>query len=351
MTHFDDEPPDYWPTDEELADYGYIRTSKRVRSIKSTPRVSQCLWVDFAHDAYAPEFVREHPCVVVRAAQKLDHDTCIIVPLTTSEQKQAPHNHKLAKNPNPRDDREVWAVCDHLYTVNLARLRSFARRKPIGARRASRLRVHAVWALASLLLRVGTIARGPLSVIQLTFATALGAARFRRRRIVGFARLRDAGKRCALLERELLLFVHGRLRRRPHARPSLRPLRRYSHYDSGVSAENSCPLVMIEWEDSAQPVSAWTHLRSFEPGGVVRVASVGWLIHDGEDLKALAPNLGGLDGACSAQVSGVIRIPARCVVRIVRLREPTLASGRQADAPSSRPVREPKRQASRSQRG
>jgi hypothetical protein len=107
---------------------------------------------------------------------------------------------------------------------------------------------------------------------------------------------------------------------------------------------------MIEWEDSAQPVSAWSHLRNFEPGGVVRVASVGWLIHDGEDLKALAPNLGGLDGACSAQVSGVIRIPTRCVVRVVRLKEPTLASVRPAGGRANRPVQEQTRPASRSRR-
>jgi hypothetical protein len=115
--------------------------------------------------------------------------------------------------------------------------------------------------------------------------------------------------------------------------------------------ESDCPLVMIEWEDSAQPVSAWSHLRNFEPGGVVRVASVGWLIHDGDDLKALAPNLGGLDGACSAQVSGVIRIPTRCVVRVVRLREPTLASVRLGADREDRLAPERKRRASRSPRG
>ena len=114
---------------------------------------------------------------------------------------------------------------------------------------------------------------------------------------------------------------------------------------------SECPLVMIEWEDSAQPVGAWSHLQNFEPGGVVRVASVGWLIHDGDDLKALAPNLGGLDGACSAQVSGVIRIPTRCVVRIVRLKEPTLASVRPNADRAARLAQEPRPQASRSRRG
>lgn len=50
---------------------------------------------------------------------------------------------------------------------------------------------------------------------------------------------------------------------------------------------------------------------------MVRIRSVGWLIADG-DVKALAPNLGGVDGAAE-QVSGVIQIPARCVISITGL--------------------------------
>jgi hypothetical protein len=84
-----------------------------------------------------------------------------------------------------------------------------------------------------------------------------------------------------------------------------------------------CPLVLVEWEDSTQPVPAWVYAEGFDPGGVVRCASVGWLLYDGEDLKAVAPNMGGLDSKCSAQVSGVIRIPTRCVVRIIPLGELT----------------------------
>lgn len=82
-------------------------------------------------------------------------------------------------------------------------------------------------------------------------------------------------------------------------------------------------------------------MEGFAAGGVVRCASVGWLIHDGEDLKALAPNMGGLDEKCSAQVSGVIRIPTRCVVRIVPLEETTSCAD-----PSFRLAREPSLQAS-----
>ena len=52
--------------------------------------------------------------------------------------------------------------------------------------------------------------------------------------------------------------------------------------------------------------------------------SVGWMIQDDERVKVLAPNFGDVetrnpDG--TLQVSGVIRIPTRCVVRICELNE------------------------------
>lgn len=81
---------------------------------------------------------------------------------------------------------------------------------------------------------------------------------------------------------------------------------------------------MIEWEDSAQPIASWAYLASFEPSGTIRCASVGWLIVDCDDMKALAPNMGGNEN--SAQVSGVIQIPTRCVVKMTRLKEPALTS-------------------------
>jgi hypothetical protein len=107
------------------------------------------------------------------------------------------------------------------------------------------------------------------------------------------------------------------------AKSSSRPVRKALPNDSLVKP-SSCPLVMIEWEDSAQPIASWAYLASFEPSGTIRCASVGWLIVDGPDMKALAPNMGGDEN--SAQVSGVIQIPTRCVVKISRLREPTISS-------------------------
>ena len=100
-----------------------------------------------------------------------------------------------------------------------------------------------------------------------------------------------------------------------------------------------CPLVMIQWEDSAQPTPGWELLANVETPAIVTCASVGWLIQDGTDVKALAPNMGNVQGD-SAQVSGVIRIPARCIVRMVQLNEPDLVT---SSDPSSRPVKGRKR--------
>lgn len=85
-----------------------------------------------------------------------------------------------------------------------------------------------------------------------------------------------------------------------------------------------CPLVMVEWQDSTQPISSWQWIDAYREPDIVTVASVGWLIHDGPDVKALAPNLGHSDDQQAVQVSGVIRIPTRCVTRITFLPEPEI---------------------------
>jgi uncharacterized protein YifN (PemK superfamily) len=113
-----------FPTDEELAQAGWIKISRRQRLILSRARFQQAYWVDFPHDAYAPEFVGEHPGVVIRSAGNLN-EPCVVVPLTSRDQGARPHTYKLAHNPNPRSKGDCWAVCDHLYTVSLGRLRPF----------------------------------------------------------------------------------------------------------------------------------------------------------------------------------------------------------------------------------
>ena len=78
-------------------------------------------------------------------------------------------------------------------------------------------------------------------------------------------------------------------------------------------------LVLIEWEDSAQPTPAWQHSASLQRGGVVRCQSVGFLLHEGKDVMILAPNIGDIS-TDNEQVSGIIRIPTRSIVRQLKLR-------------------------------
>lgn len=79
------------------------------------------------------------------------------------------------------------------------------------------------------------------------------------------------------------------------------------------------PLVQIEWEDSAQPEAEWRYLDDLKALKPVRCTSVGFLVQDTATVKAVAPNIAGY-GTASAQASGIIRIPARCVIRVKRLR-------------------------------
>ena len=83
---------------------------------------------------------------------------------------------------------------------------------------------------------------------------------------------------------------------------------------------DDCPLVKIEWEDSRRPESHWSFLSDFTVVEAVKCVSVGWMIHDGKNIKVLAPNMGDVDDE-EAQVSGVIHIPSRCILKITSLNE------------------------------
>ena len=55
-------------------------------------------------------------------------DTCMVVPITHSSGVKNPHAHKLKKNPQPHDPNDAWAICNHIYTVALGRMRRFEKR-------------------------------------------------------------------------------------------------------------------------------------------------------------------------------------------------------------------------------
>lgn len=73
---------------------------------------------------------------------------------------------------------------------------------------------------------------------------------------------------------------------------------------------------MVEWEDSAQPQPDWQWLKGYKAPSIIRCRSVGWLIHDDESVKALAPNISHPDDDGDVQASGIIRIPTRAVIGI-----------------------------------
>lgn len=79
-------------------------------------------------------------------------------------------------------------------------------------------------------------------------------------------------------------------------------------------------LVLIEWEDSIRPDPEWRYVSDIETNKIVKCESVGFLIHDGENVKSLAPNIGRIDDTDDTQVSGVIQIPTCSVKKITRLK-------------------------------
>lgn len=99
-----------------------------------------------------------------------------------------------------------------------------------------------------------------------------------------------------------------------------------------MNGEHSPPLVLIEWLDSGQPVPSWQWLEHIEPRRPHLCVSVGFLMHDDDDAKVLAPNLGASNG-CNDwdQASGVITIPTAAVQRLLRLE----AGGRSPGAAAS----------------
>jgi hypothetical protein len=77
-------------------------------------------------------------------------------------------------------------------------------------------------------------------------------------------------------------------------------------------------LVLVEWEDSSQPVSAWQWVDDYQLPEIVKAVSVGFLIAQTKTAIAVAPNLGDTTKE-NCQASGIIRIPRSAVRRITNL--------------------------------
>ena len=68
----------------------------------------------------------------------------------------------------------------------------------------------------------------------------------------------------------------------------------------GTPMQRDCPLVIIRWEDSAQPIPAWRHLSQLPETRAIECATVGWLLKDDDDVKVLCQSVGDLDNALDA---------------------------------------------------
>ena len=82
-----------------------------------------------------------------------------------------------------------------------------------------------------------------------------------------------------------------------------------------------CPLVIIRWQDSAQPLPSWQYLSALPRTQPIECATVGWLLKDDDDIKVICQSVGDLDNPKNAQASGIMTIPARCVLSIEKLTE------------------------------
>ncbi|MES0401909.1 MAG: hypothetical protein ABUJ93_00185 [Hyphomicrobium sp.] len=89
----------------------------------------------------------------------------------------------------------------------------------------------------------------------------------------------------------------------------------------GITMQTDCPLVIIRWQDSAQPISAWKYLSDLPRTWPIECATVGWLLKDNDDVKVICQSVGDLHNPNNAQASGIMTIPARCVISIERLSE------------------------------
>ncbi len=79
--------------------------------------------------------------------------------------------------------------------------------------------------------------------------------------------------------------------------------------------------VEIEWIQPREPYGGWVSYEAFQPEKVQTCLSIGRLIHDDDCIKVLAGSATIVGDEERLMLSGVIEIPARCVVRIVRLEE------------------------------
>jgi hypothetical protein len=79
-------------------------------------------------------------------------------------------------------------------------------------------------------------------------------------------------------------------------------------------------LVKIDWVDSIQPNGEWQYLSEFKVLQPINCVSVGYLICNKKEVKALAQNIGDMDNKNNIQASGIIHIPTKSIKKIKEIK-------------------------------
>lgn len=113
------------------------------------PRLGAVVQCDF-FGMIAPEMVKKRDVVVI-ARNKRNNQLVTVIPLSTTEPVELEsHHHALESNPRPDGDKalKVWAKCDMIYTVSLARLDMYYTHSRRGGRQSVTRQVSRVDLLA-----------------------------------------------------------------------------------------------------------------------------------------------------------------------------------------------------------
>jgi mRNA interferase MazF len=90
-------------------------------ALKAAPAIRNVYWCRFSDAAVPPEFSKKRPVIVVSYENSLT-GPILVLPITTEPQPGNLWAVKLERNPSPGENCDVWAVCNHLYTVACVRL-------------------------------------------------------------------------------------------------------------------------------------------------------------------------------------------------------------------------------------
>ena len=99
-------------------------TPQRVEAtFRASFQIREVVWCEFeeAPNARVPEFLGNHPCVIISTKNSADLPH-LVVPITSKDQAGNEYAYALTRLPF-RNKPFSWVVCSHIYSVAHSRLR------------------------------------------------------------------------------------------------------------------------------------------------------------------------------------------------------------------------------------